>query len=75
MSRLTLRVALYKFLAVVLLASVVVVVSSAQEKVGVTEITPNVLVFSTTAGNVVACVGPDGALYLRGTWCPEWSLL
>jgi len=39
---------------------------SAQEAVGVTEITPELLVFATTAGNVVASVGPDGAL-LVGT--------
>lgn len=38
----------------------------AQETVGVTEITPNVLVFRTRTGNVVALVGPDGAL-LVGT--------
>jgi hypothetical protein len=38
----------------------------AQEAPGVTEISPNVLVFSTTAGNVVTSVGPDGAL-LVGT--------
>jgi cyclase len=38
----------------------------AQETVGVTEIAPNLLVFSTTGGNVVASVGPDGAL-LVGT--------
>lgn len=37
-----------------------------QEAVAVTEITPTLLVFSTTAGNVVASVGPDGAL-LVGT--------
>jgi cyclase len=36
------------------------------DAVGVTEITPTLLVFSTTAGNVVASVGPDGAL-LVGT--------
>ena len=36
----------------------------AQEKVAVTEITPNCLVFSTSAGNVVASVGPDGALII-----------
>ena len=40
--------------------------ASAQETVSVTEITPDVLVFVTTAGNVVASVGPDGAL-LVGT--------
>lgn len=38
----------------------------AQETVGLTEITPNVLVFATRTGNVVALVGPDGAL-LVGT--------
>src|SRR6266576_1484118 len=38
----------------------------ARVTVGVTEIAPNLLVFSTTAGNVVASVGPDGAL-LVGT--------
>jgi len=37
-----------------------------QETVNVAEITPEVLVFATTAGNVVASVGPDGAL-LVGT--------
>ena len=37
-----------------------------QETVSVTEITPEVLVFVTTAGNVLASVGPDGAL-LVGT--------
>jgi cyclase len=37
-----------------------------QDAVNVTEITPTPLVFSTTAGNVVASVGPDGAL-LVGT--------
>jgi cyclase len=36
------------------------------DAVSVTEITPTLLVFSTTAGNVVASVGPDGAL-LVGT--------
>ncbi len=39
---------------------------AAQETVGITEITPNVLVFATRTGNVVASVGPDGAL-LVGT--------
>src|SRR3984893_5689834 len=37
-----------------------------EETVGVTEITPELLVITTTAGNVVASVGPDGAL-LVGT--------
>jgi cyclase len=35
---------------------------AAQDSVRVTEITPQVLVFATTAGNVVASVGMDGAL-------------
>jgi len=38
----------------------------AEESASVTEITPELLVFTTTAGNVVASVGPDGAL-LVGT--------
>lgn len=36
------------------------------QEVGVTEISPTVLVFATSTGNVVASVGPDGAL-LVGT--------
>lgn len=40
--------------------------ASAQERVEVTEISANVLVFATSSGNVVASVGPDGAL-LVGT--------
>src|SRR5207253_3244406 len=40
--------------------------TNGQETVNVAEITPEVLVFATTAGNVVASVGPDGAL-LVGT--------
>jgi len=39
-------------------------VGRAQEAVGITEITPNVLVFATRTGNVVALVGPDGALLI-----------
>jgi len=39
---------------------------SAQTSVSVTELTPNVLVFATNNGNVVASVGPDGA-FLVGT--------
>jgi cyclase len=38
----------------------------AQDGASVTDITPGLLVFSTAAGNVVASVGPDGAL-LVGT--------
>lgn len=51
---------------VLLLGLVSASVCIAQEKVSVTEITPNVLVFATKTGNVVASVGPDGAL-LVGT--------
>jgi len=36
----------------------------AEEQVGVTEITPTLLVFSTANGNVVTSVGPDGALLI-----------
>jgi hypothetical protein len=36
----------------------------APETVGITEFTPNVLVFATRTGNVVASVGPDGALLI-----------
>src|SRR5437867_1192048 len=39
-------------------------VGHAQEKVSITEITPNVLVFATRTGNVIALVGPDGALLI-----------
>jgi hypothetical protein len=35
-----------------------------REKVGVTEITPNLLVFATSSGNVVASVGSDGVLLI-----------
>ncbi|HKW18226.1 MAG TPA: hypothetical protein VJO35_12030 [Terriglobales bacterium] len=53
-----------------LLAAAVMVFSqlaaAADENVGATEITPTTLVFSTSGGNVVASVGPDGAL-LVGT--------
>lgn len=40
--------------------------STAQDQPTVTQVTPNVLVFATSSGNVVASVGPDGAL-LVGT--------
>jgi cyclase len=40
--------------------------ANAQEKPAVTQVTSNVLVFATSSGNVVASVGPDGAL-LVGT--------
>jgi cyclase len=39
---------------------------SADNRVGVTELAPNLLVLATSSGNVVASVGPDGAL-LVGT--------
>lgn len=52
--------------AILLMASIVAQIGKsalgAQEVVRVTEITPNVLVFATSSGNVVASVGPDGAL-------------
>jgi hypothetical protein len=35
-----------------------------KEEVGVTEITPTVVVFATSSGNVVASIGPDGALLI-----------
>jgi cyclase len=35
---------------------------AAQEQGDVTEVTPNVLVFATSSGNVAVSVGPDGAL-------------
>lgn len=38
--------------------------SSAQETVSVTEISPHVLVFGTSTGNLVASVGADGALLI-----------
>ena len=44
------------------IAFVVAMNAAAQERVKVTEITPNVLVFATSTGNVVASIGPDGAL-------------
>src|SRR2546423_4952575 len=40
--------------------------ANSEEQVQVTEVTPQVLVFATRTGNVVASVGPDGAL-LVGT--------
>ena len=38
--------------------------SSAQETVGITVVSPNVLVFATRTGNAIASVGPDGALLI-----------
>lgn len=51
---------LIAFLLPLLFASI----GRAQGTVGVTEITPNVVVFATRTGNVVALVGPDGALLI-----------
>jgi hypothetical protein len=51
-------------LIVLMLANTLV--SAAQQQIHVTELSPNVLVFATSTGNVVASVGPDGAL-LVGT--------
>lgn len=51
---------------IVLILSVSKFIAASQEQVGMTEITPNVVVFATSSGNVVASVGPDGAL-LVGT--------
>lgn len=48
------------------IAAMAMAPARAQERIRVTQITPNVLVFATSAGNVVASVGPDGAL-LVGT--------
>jgi cyclase len=53
-------------LTVGVLVLALVSAAPAQERVSVTQVTPNVLVFATSAGNVVASVGPDGAL-LVGT--------
>lgn len=39
-------------------------IGRAQETVGITEITTSVLVFATRTGNVIALVGPDGALLI-----------
>jgi cyclase len=52
--------------ACILVLTFLLTTAVAQEVKGVTEITPSVLVFSTSNGNVVASVGPDGAL-LVGT--------
>jgi cyclase len=41
---------------------VVASAEAAQEKVGITEITPSLLVFATSAGNVIASAGKDGVL-------------
>jgi cyclase len=46
--------------------SAAIVSGAPQERVTVTQITPSVLVFATSTGNVLASVGPDGAV-LVGT--------
>ena len=46
------------------LASMFATFGRAQETLGITEITPNVVAFATRAGNVIALVGPDGALLI-----------
>jgi cyclase len=56
---------LMNILLVLILGLIATFWADAQE-VAVTEVTPNVLVFSTETGNVVASVGPDGVL-LVGT--------
>jgi len=55
------EILIFAFLALATPGSLV-----AQQKAGVTEITPTLLVFATNSGNVVASVGPDGVL-LVGT--------
>ncbi|HZQ17641.1 MAG TPA: hypothetical protein VFA90_02885 [Terriglobales bacterium] len=52
--------------AAAFLLFIVQVAAASDENVGVTEITPTTLVVSTSGGNVVSSVGPDGAL-LVGT--------
>jgi hypothetical protein len=54
------------FLIAFLVLPAISIRAMAQEKVAVTWITPNLLVFATSSGNVVASVGRDGAL-LVGT--------
>jgi cyclase len=48
------------------LGSIPTSVVNAGEVVGVTEVTPNLIILATASGNVVTSVGPDGAL-LVGT--------
>lgn len=55
-----------RFQAILLVTAIATGYASAQESVKVTEVSPRVLVFATSTGNVVASVGPDGAL-LVGT--------
>lgn len=51
------------FLASACLVFIQAAVAS-DENIGVTEITPTTVVFSTSTGNVVASIGPDGALLI-----------
>lgn len=52
------------FLTLVVLGPLGTLAADTPEAVSVSEITPNVLVFATASGNVVASVGPDGALLI-----------
>ncbi len=56
--------ALTAFVFALLSALLSVGVARAQETVGIAEVTPNVVVFATKTGNVIALVGPDGALLI-----------
>lgn len=57
---------LLRFLSLVVAIAFGASGAGAQEAVSITEVTPNVLVFATRTGNVIALVGPEGAL-LVGT--------
>ena len=56
----------YIFRVVFFVVAATGIAAAAQDSVTASDITPHVLLFSTSAGNVVASVGPDGAL-LVGT--------
>ena len=47
-----------------LLAALAFASFATAEQVGLTDVTPNVVVFATGSGNVVASIGPDGALLI-----------
>lgn len=66
MNTLRRRLPLSALMTTALAVSFAAALTRAQEQPAVTEVTPNVLVFATSSGNVVASVGPDGAL-LVGT--------
>jgi hypothetical protein len=56
------------FFAVILVfCSAVTTLPATDETVGVSELAPNLLLFSTSSGNVIASVGPDGALLIGTT--------